>query len=242
MSSTPYVPASDNAKIIWLNNFSGKISGYAALFSISSEEVTSVQNDAAAFSYWVGQVEVFTTEKEERVSYKNLLRDGPIGSAGGTPPTVGGGSPPLPVPAAMAAVSPPPGGIPVTVPPGIFPRIAKLVQRIKASLNYTQAIGNDLGIIGSEQIIDPATLKPTLKLIFEGGVVEVQWKKGASDSVRIESDKDGTGFRFLAVDTVPHYTDTTPITAPATWKYRAMYIINDLLVGQWSDVASIAVA
>ena len=31
-------------------------------------------------------------------------------------------------------------------------------------------------------------------------------------------------------------------TGPATWKYRAMYIESDELVGQWSGVASIAVS
>jgi|GEM_PF-4380811 len=74
-----------------------------------------------------------------------------------------------------------------------------------------------------------------------GGQVEVQWLKGDADAIRIESDK-GTGWQFLAVNSVPHYTDTTAITAPATWKYRAMYLVSDELVGQWSDVASIAVS
>jgi hypothetical protein len=46
---------------------------------------------------------------------------------------------------------------------------------------------------------------------------------------------------FLGIDTNPHYTDTTPITAPATWKYRAMYLLNDELIRQWSDVISINV-
>jgi len=41
-----------------------------------------------------------------------------------------------------------------------------------------------------------------------------------------------SGWQFLDIDSVPHYTDTTPITAPATWKYRAMYIVADELVGQ----------
>ena len=71
--------------------------------------------------------------------------------------------------------------------------------------------------------------------------MEVQWTKGDADSIRIESDK-GTGWQFLAIDSVPHYTDTTPITIAATWKYRAMYIVADELVGQWSDVASIGVS
>ncbi|MEK6614620.1 MAG: hypothetical protein AABZ32_00685 [Bacteroidota bacterium] len=86
----PYIPPTDSAKVIWLNNFSAKIGGYASLFGISPEEITSVEQDAAAFSYWVGQVQLFITEKEERVAYKNLLRDGPIGSAGGTAPSVPG--------------------------------------------------------------------------------------------------------------------------------------------------------
>jgi hypothetical protein len=41
------------------------------------------------------------------------------------------------------------------------------------------------------------------------------------------------------VDTVPHYQD---ITGPAVWKYRAMYLLEDQPVGQWSDVASITVS
>jgi hypothetical protein len=83
-------------------------------------------------------------------------------------------------------------------------------------------------------------MKPTLRLSITGGQVEVQWNKGMADAVRIETDK-GAGWQFLAVDTVPDYLDTTPNTTPAVWKYRAMYIIADELVGQMSDVVSINV-
>ena len=109
--------------------------------------------------------------------------------------------------------------IPPIVPPGIFPRIAKMVQRIKGNLNYTQAVGHDLGIIGDEHSIDPASMKPVLKLSFEANTVQVQWKKGHADAIRLEVDR-GTGWQFLAVDAEPHYTDTFPISASATWKYR----------------------
>ncbi len=82
--------------------------------------------------------------------------------------------------------------------------------------------------------MDKTIVKPILKLVFKGGQVEVQWIKGA-DALLIETDK-GTGkWEFLAVDTVPHYTDTTAITTPGTWKYRAMYMVSDERVGQWSD-------
>ena len=45
----------------------------------------------------------------------------------------------------------------------------------------------------------------------------------------------------MAIDTVPHYTDTTPITTPATWKYRAIYLVDDERVGTWSDIMSVTV-
>jgi len=64
--------------------------------------------------------------------------------------------------------------------------------------------------------------------------------KGWTKALYIETDK-GSGWQFLAIDTVPHYIDTAPITAPATWLYRAMYLVNDERVGVWSDIKSITV-
>ncbi len=224
MAKTNYLPRAEKDRVVWLNNFSDKFSQSAASLGFTAAEVAAVTNDAAMFSFLITCVEIYTTAKEQCVDYKNLVSKGPIGATGG----------PVPPPPAMAAV-------PTEVAPGIFPRLSKLVDRIKASPTYTEATGKDLGIIGAQQTFDPDNMKPAIKLVFKGGQVEVQWVKGDADSIRIESDK-GTGWHFLAIDSVPHYTDTTPITAPATWKYRAMYIISDELVGQWSDVASIAVS
>jgi hypothetical protein len=46
---------------------------------------------------------------------------------------------------------------------------------------------------------------------------------------------------LLAIDTIPHYTDMTPITQLALWKYRGIYMVEDAQVGQWSDIVQIAV-
>jgi len=223
MKKSPYLPKADKDKVIWLNNFAAKFAAVAVSLGFTPADVASVNSDAAMFAWLVALVETFTTAKEERVDYKNLIRSGAIGSPVGILPTA-----PV-VPAAPAAV-----------PAGIFPRIAKIVQQIKGKSNYTDAIGKDLGIIGAEQTFDTASMKPVLKLVHKGGLIEVQWEKGHSDGVRIESDK-GSGWQFLAVDTVPHYNDTTAITAPSTWKYRSMYFIADEPVGQMSDVISINV-
>jgi len=176
------------------------------------------------FSYLINLVETYTTAKEQRVNYKNLIGGGPLGKVAGA----------VPVAPVVAAA-------PTAVAAGIFPRIAQLVQRIKNSPNYTEAIGKDLGIIGADQSTDTVMMKPILKLVFKGGQVEVQWVKYDADALYIETDKGSGKWEFLAVDTVPHYTDTTVITTASTWKYRAIYMVNDERVGQWSDVVSIAV-
>ena len=224
MAKSSYLPRTDKDRVVWLNNFSSKFAQVATGLGFVAADVTSVNNDAAMFSYLINQVEVYTTAKEQRVDYKNLIKEGPLGTPGG------------PLPVAPAA-----GTVPTVVLPGIFARISQLVPRIKNSTTYTDAIGKDLGIIGAQQTFDPALMKPVLKLAMMGGQVEVQWIKSEADALRIETDK-GIGWQLLAIDTVPHYTDTTPITAPAVWRYRAMYQIADELVGQWSDVSSITVS
>ena len=152
------------------------------------------------------------------------MKDGPIGKQGGSLPVA---------PVAPAA--------PVLVAPGIFPRISMLVPRIKNFPTYTEVNGRDLGIIGAEDVLDTEAMKPILYLVNLAGQVEVQWVKGAADAVYIETNK-GAGWEFLATDAVPHYIDTTPLTAPAVWMYRAIYIIADEKVGQMSDPASINVS
>ncbi|MBI3218420.1 MAG: hypothetical protein HYZ44_02815 [Bacteroidetes bacterium] len=224
MSKAGYLPRGDKERVLWLNHFASKFAVHSNTLGLSPADVASVNNDAAMFTYLVTQVEMHTTAKENRVTYKNLIKDGPIGAPGGMLP--------MPVPAIAA---------PTVVAPGIFPRLAMLVQRIKSTPTYTEAIGKDLGVISAQQSTDTTDLKPALKLVIKGGQVEVQWVKGKADSIRIEKDS-GTGWQFLTVDSIPHYTDKTPITTAATWKYRAMYIISDELVGQWSDVASIGVS
>lgn len=224
MSKDFYLPRTDQGKVAWLNNFSNKLPTHAATLGLTLEDQVVAQRGAEMFAYMVGQVVSFEAEKTERVLFKNLLRDGPIGSPLGDFP----GMPVIPAP-------------PASVPPGIFPRIRLMVQRIKGSTGYTEAIGADLKIIGAEQIIDPLTMKPVLKLEKSLSGINIVWKKADADAIRIEVDRDGQGFQFLAIDSEPDYMDTFPITIAATWKYRAGYLIHDQLIGQWSDIAQISV-
>ena len=89
---------------------------------ISAGEVTETQTDADYFSYVLDAANKFKQYGIELTAYKNALRDNPGVPTG-----------PLPAPPVLAAALP-------TAQPGIFPRVSALVQRIKASNNYTETI------------------------------------------------------------------------------------------------------
>lgn len=223
MAKSRYLPRTDSDRVVWLNNFANKFAVIAAQLNLTAD-VESVNNDAAVFEYIVNRVESYNSTKQRLVGFKKLLRDGPALKE-------------LSMLSIPAEPTPP-----AKLVGGIFPRIARLVQLIKHSTNYTEFLGKELGIIGSEMMIDEKRMKPNLKLSIKGGRnVEIQWTKGNADALHIETDK-GNGWRFMAVDTVPPYTDPTPITTPATWTYRAIYLVDDERVGLWSDMVSIAVS
>lgn len=220
-----YLPDSDQGKDEFLANLSAKLPAYATAFGLSPDDLASVAADAAAFRWTLDSQTQFKTATQQWTSFKNQLRDGPEG--GSTAPA----SPSLPTP-------------PLTLPDfGIFKRISRLVARIKASAAYTTAIGEDLGIVGPEFEADLSEGKPLLTVrLVAGGHPEIVWKKGRYDALEIEVDRDGQGFKFLSIDTVPDYTDTHELpSAPALWKYRAIYRLRDERIGQWSDAAQITV-
>jgi len=229
MAKSSYLPQEDALFATWLSNFNTKLPFYTITFGLSAAQMATVSTDTFNFIYWYGQSELFKTESKERVAYKDMQRMGPLG----IPPTLAPTAPVIPI-------------APAGVVPGIEPRIRILVQYIKNHPNYTVSIGQDLDIIGSEIVIDLPSLKPILTLVKLGAGIEVQWKKGVAHALRIEKAVIITAgpppvWNFLSIDTEPHYLDMTPITTSQIWQYRAVYMMNDGLVGQFSDVSQIAV-
>jgi hypothetical protein len=131
------------------------------------------------------------------------------------------------------------------VPVNIIGRTTALVARIKVAPRYTDSIGQALQIVGADQTVDLTSLKPVVTATLDAGQITVGRTKQGMDAVEIFVDRgDGKGFVFLAVDTVPDYTDTQPPPAGQStlWKYKVNYRQGDDRVGQWSDVVSIPVA
>jgi hypothetical protein len=225
MPKGPVIPKDDDGKTPWLSNIAGKLNTYAGIVGVSPAEVTQVVQDKAFWEYVMDAKNKFANHAQDWTAYKNAARSGDALGNMPTPPAL--------------------GAAPALVPPNIFGRIGALIVRIKKHPGYTDAIGNDLDIIGAEQTIDPSTMKPVLNLILQAGHPLVRWKKQGMDAIELQVDRgDGKGFVFLAIDTIPDYLDTADLPAAgasAVWKYRGIYRLADERVGQWSDVASISV-
>ncbi len=104
-------------------------------------------------------------------------------------------------------------------------------SRCQGSGSYCQSSGNHCG-----------SRKNVFLFKIHSRAAQSGWVKGGFDALYIEVDRDGTGFKFLALDTEPDYVDTAALPANTTqWKYRATYILHDEKVGLRSDEVSVAV-
>jgi hypothetical protein len=224
------IPRTDNELMVWLNNFSSSFASHAASLGFTEADINSVKADAAMLDFLVGDlVPTYKSALQARTSYKTLIMSGPVGSAGGDPP-------PLPVTAAAPA--------PVT--PGIVPRLRQLVQRIQLAPGYTEAIGLNLGIVGTDAgTSDAADLsaKPTAKATaLAGGQVQVDFSKGRYDGVAVESRRAGeTVWASLGTDNYSPFVDTRPsaeVGKAEVREYRLRYVRLDEPVGEWSDIVT----
>lgn len=227
-----YLPSDDLGKSRFLNNYAAKLSNYAAILNMDAANIRQLGSDAANFSISLNAVATIQSFSKTVTTFKNSLRDGTAngGAIGDAPkqPVIGTYSLPL--------------------VGNIFGRLAKQVQAIKAHPNYTVAMGNDLGIVGSEQQpIDPASLTPVLGHNFQAGKPNVTWKKSIHQGVHIYVDRgDGKGFGNMPyTDTKPDFLDEYPLPPAgqtALWKYKAIYIDEDVEVGNISNELSVTVA
>jgi hypothetical protein len=230
MAKSDYIEPNDGAFNAQLQTFKNSIGNYSGVLGLTAAQTTAQAADAAYLDYLLKSMSLMQNAAQQWTAWKNIIRDG------GTPPPTG--IPVLPtLPATVAAVA-----------PGIELRFRALVQLIKASPNYNEAMGDALGIEGAQQTgPDLATLQPVIDAVISGNHVNVKWNWGGNsaylDICEIQVDRaDGKGYVLLTYDTTPGYTDTAPFpAAPAKWSYKAIYRVDDVQVGLWSNPVTLTV-
>jgi hypothetical protein len=228
MAKQYFLQRSNEGKATTFEQFRDNIPPYVALFNLAAADITQQAADATYYREILTLAKTMGSAGQQWTAWKGTVLTGTTG----TEPAI---------PAKHA-------GFPAAVPVGILARFLALVNAIKNHKNYTPEAGLILGIEGEEHTgPDLTTIQPDFDVNLSGNAVSVNWGWGGNgnylDMVRLEKDSgDGKGFQFLANDTTPGYTDSTPFPAtPTKWTYRAIYIVGDAQVGIWSKSVSIVV-
>lgn len=225
----PYLPTREAERVTWLNNFNTKIGGYATTFGITAAEVLILKNMAVLYSYTINLIEQSKSFTQELTKFKNVLSIAPNGTTLGALPVL---TPPV---------------APALSPAGAFTFVGGLVKRIKGTTaSYTEAIGEDLGIIGDETSFDENTFQTTLKGMSLPGNNEISFTKKGVDGINVYSHPvggtDPNVWEKLAFDSSSPYNDTRPLAVagvPENRKYKGRGVIHDVEIGQWSDILSL---
>jgi hypothetical protein len=219
-------------QIPWHENFRTKLPGYVVTLGMdlakADAAVATSRYVIYVLSQWLAAARTFGQSSTQAI---DLLLQG-----SGVDAVV------LPVftaPALPAAVS--------AVPPGALTRLFELVREMKESDAYTKTIGQDLGIIGSEDAADHPS--PTLKLTVDAGTVcqcvDIVFVKFGHMGVYLESRRNGGAWEFLAIYTESPYMDERPLLVagvPEIREYRARFWDKGTPNGEWTDVARTTVS
>lgn len=116
-----------------------------------------------------------------------------------------------------------------------------LAKRVKLHKNYTEALGEQLGIIGAEDTATLDGVAPTIKVKSQpNAVVELQFEKNKADGVNIYCQRGNEPtMTFLARDTYSPYVDNRPLLAagtPEVRHYRVRFLVADAEVGEPSEL------
>ncbi|MBS4027739.1 MAG: hypothetical protein KGZ58_03785 [Ignavibacteriales bacterium] len=124
----------------------------------------------------------------------------------------------------------------------IVKRIRDAAVMIKRHTNYTDTMGEDLGIVPPEIPGVPGGTEnamPEFQAVELPDRIRLDWLKDIFDGVIVQCKRGNeTTFTTLGTDMTSPYEDTRAnlsIGVPEIRYYRMRYILKDEEVGQWSD-------
>ena len=233
MKKTYYLPDLDAERLTWLINFNNKLigtTGYGTTLGLTSAQLLYILNGLKMYTYIFAMMTAAESFFHTCVSFKDGLNATVIGT----------------VPQAIPVFNVPAGAPTTTVPFGFFAWIMALVASIKTNAAYTNEMGIDLKIVGSDIVIDWSTVQPTkVKVASNAGAIHGSFLKGQATGGKIES-KRGTETAFTTVTEVTgsKFIDPRPnlvVGVPETRQYRIWYLKNNVVVGLVSAIVTITV-
>jgi hypothetical protein len=231
MKRQDYYPSRIGDQVNWLDNYAAKLPIHGAVLGVIAGDITASVNDAKYANYvlgtWLTAVRAFSPSTTDAVD--DVL------TGGGTTPFV------LPTFTAPAL----PAGVTAAIP-GTLNRIFALIAKMKLSAGYTEAIGTDLGIVGSAAT-EKALPKFSADLLQGAGCqcVKLTFAKYGHMGVYIESRRGTGAWEFQAIDTESPYMDERPLLVPGqpeVREYRMRFWDKGTPNGDWTDVVKVTVS
>ena len=221
-----FLALTETELISFSQNFAVKLAVHdPTLTTIGAADVTQANNNAITVPKAVNTVNNIKEDAQEYTNVKNILLYGPLGT-------------PLPTePSATAWPAFVLGEI-----AGIIAWYRQIANRIKADPGYTEAIGQDLGIVGTPDVpgVDPPILSG---VALSGYNVEVGWIKAGHDGLRVRSQRGSeVAWTDLGTDMNPPFLDNrAPVTSgpPEERRYQGAYVDNDAVTTDWSATLTV---
>ncbi|HEX9961410.1 MAG TPA: hypothetical protein VGB00_10790 [Pyrinomonadaceae bacterium] len=228
--SKRWFPFSLAERAAWFQNFAEQFAAIAVSLGFTAADVAKVNDDNAMMQFLAGLKNTLKAIDDAVRKFRDIVTEGDIGDA---PPQFPVWELPEP---------------PVTVVTGIFERLDRLVDKIRAADNYTDEIGALLGILPSKgDSIADGELKAMAKVApaFSAYTFSVTTSKMGADGFKVQIRRAGsetwTDAAFgtsspLAVTIQP----TTP-GQPEQIQARVILLRKNTPAGQPSDAVSITV-
>lgn len=225
MKRQPYFPRIISQRPEWFRNYGTELPLANATLALPAPAVANSVADALFCEYACGP-------------YLTAVREfGPAATASVEELLYGPGTSPH----VLTVFTPPALGGVVPVDSGALERIAKFIQTIKASPNYTEAIGLQLGIVGAEDTVEQD--RPTFEVKNERGggsceCVKILFRKYGRDGVAVYSRRGGGDWELLGIDLASPYLDERPLLVPGTPEvrdYRLQFYDDSAPTGPYTD-------
>lgn len=227
-----WLPQRLEALAPWFANFALKFDEFALALGFVAADVTKVQEDDKMVQWLLNAQQA----AEANLDAFRQFRDETLYAEKGDPPPV---DPPTTLPPQ-----------PATLTTTIIERLVKLVERIQIADNYTETIGEALGIVpNTGGDISPENVKPTIQLFpaqnnYEAAVVVAN--RGNSDMFNVQSrnmtsDEWTTIKSGVGKSVTFTLTPTTP-GQPEKFLVRVQLLKKNAPYGQPSDPAYVTVS
>ena len=225
--SVDWMKSQELARLAQQDTFTMKLPTYAATFGLTAPQTTAARTDYLWSQYACDFARMLETEWGSAVDWKKQLNSGEPGTT-------------QPVPTIGTEVQPPAGA---AVADDILGRWRTLVDYLKNHMNYTPAIGADLGIEATEEPVQQ--MKPTFKLTAQpGGVVTLKVKKDGHQAAAVYCQRGANPIpEKLGTYSMASITDgraNLVAGTPEKRTYTARYVDGDVEVGELSDACSIS--